>query len=189
MPKSEQPTDESLMVCMANGDEFAAKVFVTRHMSYVLRICQQKLGDRSLAEEAAQDVFIAVWKFADRWEAHQAKVTTWLYRIAINKSIDILRRTKNTVDIDDYHNLASDEPHADKELLYADDKRLLASAIDSLSPQQQKAISLIYFEGVKQSHAAEEMALSLAAFESILRRARQALHTELARQRPLLASI
>lgn len=189
MPISEQPDDETLMVKMANGDSLAAKCFVTRHMSYVLRVCQQKLGSREQAEEAAQEVFVAVWKFASSWQPNQAKVTTWLYRIAVNKSIDVLRRTKETADINDFHNLASDAPHADKELFYADDKRLLASAIESLSPQQQKAIALIYFEDVKQAEAAAEMSISLAAFESILRRARQALHAELAKQRPLLTSI
>ncbi len=181
--------DDELIARIAQGDHDAAQVLVQKHLDFVLRVCQQKLGNREQAEDAAQDVFLAVWRKASSWQPGRAKVTTWLYRIATNKSIDLLRKHRVADALDDFDQLASDEPEADQVLSVADDKRLLAAALTRLSRQQQQAVQLYYFDQVKQDEAAKRMDLSLAAFESVLRRARQALHTELARQRPFLSVI
>lgn len=182
-------TDEDLLAAMALGDEPAAKRFIDRHLTFVLRICQQRLRDRAKAEEVTQEVFLSVWRKAGDWQAGKAKVTTWLYRIAVNKSIDSLRQLRPSEDIDNFHFLSDDSDLADITLSHADDTRLIAEALSRLSVQQRQAVDLFYFQGCNQSHAADEMGITLAAFESILRRARQALHTELARHRSSLTLI
>lgn len=185
----EAETDDDLVLRIAAQDQDAAQILVQKHLDFVLRVCQQKLGDRQQAEDAAQEVFLAVWRKASSWQPGHAKVTTWLYRIAINKSIDTLRKHRAEDDIGDFDQLASDEPEADHVLSVGDDRRLLAAALTKLSPPQRQAVELFYFEQIKQDEAAKRMNLSVAAFESVLRRARQALHTELARQRPFLSVI
>lgn len=187
--KAEHESDDDLIARIAAHDVQAAHKLLKRHLNFVLRVCQQKLGDREQAEDAAQEVFLAVWSKASTWQPGRAKVTTWLYRIAINKSIDSLRKRQNSLDIDDYNHLASDEPDADHILSISDDKRIIATALKSLSQQHREAIQLFYFEHKKQDMAAADMGLTVSAFESVLRRARQALHTELARQRPHLSII
>ncbi len=186
---AEAETDDNLIVRIAAQDQAAAQILVQKHLDFVLRVCQQKLGDRQQAEDAAQEVFLAVWRKASTWQPGRAKVTTWLYRIATNKSIDILRKHRAADDIDDFDQLSGDEPEADHVLSVADDRRLLAAALARLSQPQRRAVELYYFDQIKQDEAAKQMDLSIAAFESVLRRARQALHTELARQRPFLSVI
>lgn len=185
----ESETDDDLIIRIAAQDQDAAQILVQKHLDFVLRVCQQKLGDRQQAEDAAQEVFLAVWRKASSWQPGQAKVTTWLYRIATNKSFDILRKRRAADDIDDFDQLAGDEPEADHVLSIGDDRRLLAAALAKLSLPQRQAVELYYFKQIKQDEAAKQMNLSVAAFESVLRRARQALHTELARQRPFLSVI
>jgi RNA polymerase sigma-70 factor (ECF subfamily) len=186
---AEAETDDNLIVRIAAQDQAAAQILVQKHLDFVLRVCQQKLGDRQQAEDAAQEVFLAVWRKASTWQPGRAKVTTWLYRIATNKSIDILRKHRAADDIDDFDQLSGDEPEADHVLSVADDRRLLAAALARLSQPQRRAVELYYFDQIKQDEAAKQMDLSIAAFESVLRRARQALHTELALQRPFLSVI
>ncbi len=61
--------DNALMLAVATGDQQAGRVFIARHLPYVLKICRAKLRHEAEAEEAAQDVFASVWKNASHWEA------------------------------------------------------------------------------------------------------------------------
>lgn len=181
--------DEQLLARISAGDRVAARLFVERHIAFVRRVCHKTLSNSALADEACQEVFLAVWRHAAKFNPGAAKVTTWLYRIAVNKSIDSRRRLKKAENIDDFHHLSSDHADAEAELAVQDDHRLIAAALKSLAPTQRQAIELVYFSELKQYEAADQMGLTLAAFESVLRRARQALHVELARERPYLSAI
>ena len=175
-------SDDRLLAAIAEGDRTAGAELVKRHLSYVLHICRSKLGNPAEAEEAAQDVFMSVWKHAGSWESGNAKVTTWLYRIASNRCIDILRRRKPTKDIADIAEPADEREDLEHAQSLADRNRLLLNALAVLSDDQRRAIELVYYGEMKQMEAAEKMGISLAALESLLRRARSKLNDEL---RPL----
>ena len=97
-------SDDALIDMIGSADRKAARragaELIKRHLSYIVHICHRRLGNQAEAEEAAQDVFLSVWKNAQNWQSGNAKVTTWLYRIASNRCIDILRRRKPTTDIE-----------------------------------------------------------------------------------------
>jgi RNA polymerase sigma-70 factor, ECF subfamily len=57
----------------------------------IFRFCLRLVGDRGLAEEAVQETFLKAWRARDRWEAELGSVRTWMYSIARNVSIDLLR--------------------------------------------------------------------------------------------------
>ncbi|MBE8220649.1 MAG: sigma-70 family RNA polymerase sigma factor [Alphaproteobacteria bacterium] len=185
---TEQPIekwrDEHLLTAIAShhiqgGNTQAGTIFVRRHLSYVVRVCQSRLQNMAEAEEAAQDVFLSVWKNAHTWQSGNAKVTTWLYRIASNRAIDILRRRRITTDIDAMPDMADDTDIEAAEII-ANQNRLIRTALASLSPDQQNAIELVYYKEMKQGEAAAQMNISLAALESTLRRGRKKLHDYLA---------
>jgi RNA polymerase sigma-70 factor, ECF subfamily len=182
-------TDTQLLQRIAEGNRLAAKTFIDRHLNFVLNVCRKKLQNHAKAEEAAQEVFLTVWRNAGIWEEKQAKVTSWLYRIAFNKSIDIIRREKPTVDIDDIADPIDPSDDAETLLQVSEDQLSLSVALELLNADQRRAIELVYFAELKQAEAAKQMGMSLAALESILRRARKALHTELSLSRPNLTLI
>jgi RNA polymerase sigma-70 factor (ECF subfamily) len=155
----------------------------------VLKICRAKLGNQAEAEEAAQDVFASVWKNAQHWQAGQAKVTTWLYRVTSNRCIDILRRRKPMTPIDDAPPLIDEAVDIERHQQAVDQNRLIRRALGQLSKDQQHAIELVYYREMRQVDAAEMMGITIVALESILRRARQKLHTELASLRSQLEMI
>ena len=178
-----QQPDDALLAAIGGNDRTAAAQagheLVRRHLSYVVHICRQKLDNQAEAEEAAQDVFMSVWKSAANWQSGKAKVTTWLYRIAANRCIDILRRRKPTQDIDTIAEPEDETANIEAAHLIADRNMRLRSALEVLNADQRQAIELVYYGEIKQGEAAAKMGITLAALESLLRRARRKLNDEL----------
>lgn len=176
-------SDDTLLAAIGSGNRqdaaLAGGELVRRHLSYVVYICRQKLGNEAEAEEAAQDVFMSVWKNAGNWQSGNAKVTTWLYRIAANRCIDILRRRKPTTDIDTIAEPADERQNIEAAHLVAARNRQLHAALDALTADQRQAIELVYYGETKQTEAAAQMGITLAAMESLLRRARSKLSEQL----------
>lgn len=178
-----QQPDDALLAAIGGSDRTAAAQagheLVRRHLSYVMHICRQKLDNQAEAEEAAQDVFMSVWKSAANWQSGKAKVTTWLYRIAANRCIDILRRRKPTQDIGTIAEPEDETANIEAAHLIADRNMRLRSALEVLNADQRQAIELVYYGEIKQGEAAAKMGITLAALESLLRRARSKLNDEL----------
>ncbi len=181
--------DDALMYEIGNGNTLAGSAFIARHLSYVLKICRAKLGNEAEAEEAAQDVFASVWKNAGQWQAGQAKITTWLFRVTSNRCIDILRRRKPTTGLDDADEIVDEAIDIERHQQAVEQNRLIRTALGQLSNDQRHAIELVYYREMRQSEAAEMMGIKLAALESLLRRGRQKLHIELAGLRSQLDMI
>ncbi len=85
--------DLELLRATADGDSGAFEELVRRHQDRVIAVCQRLLGDREEARDAAQEVFLKVFRKAGRFRP-DAKVSTWLYRIAVNHCLNQLRRRK-----------------------------------------------------------------------------------------------
>ncbi len=177
------------MAAIAKGNQEAAATFIRRHSGYVLKICMMRLKNQAEAEEAVQDVFLSIWKNADKWQPGNAKVTTWLYRIAANRCIDLLRRRRPSKTLDDIAEPIDEADNSEQIQQLADRKRLIGSAMRALNAAQCRAIELVYYQGMNQREAAETMGLKLAALESVLRRARQQLHNELEKQKTHLTLV
>ena len=176
-------SDDALLNAIGGDNHPSAQAagaeLVARHLGFIVHICRQKLGNQAEAEEAAQDVFLSVWKNAGNWQSGNAKVTTWLYRIAANRCIDILRRRRPTTDIEAIAEPADERENIEAAHLAADRNRQLRAALDALTADQRQAIELVYYGEQKQAEAAAQMGITLAALESLLRRARQKLSATL----------
>ena len=73
-------SDTDLMTAIGAGDAPAGNIFISHHLSYVMSICRHYLKNEAEAEEAAQDVFAAIWRKADQFAQRDTKGTTWLIR-------------------------------------------------------------------------------------------------------------
>jgi RNA polymerase sigma-70 factor, ECF subfamily len=85
------PPDAELIARAAGGDVSAFQALVERHRSMVYRIAYQFAGNHHDAEDIAQEVFIKIYRSLDRFR-HDAQLTSWMYRIAMNACIDHSRR-------------------------------------------------------------------------------------------------
>lgn len=158
------------------GDEIAFATLMRRHLDRVFSICMRRLGNKEEAEEAAQEVFASIWRTAERWQHGDAKFTTWLYRVSLNKSTDILRRRKPVSSIDTIEEPIDETVNTLSDLEKKNDRKVLLEAFNKLSEPQRDALEMVYFAEMGQKQAAEALGVSIAALESSLRRGREKLY-------------
>lgn len=183
-------TDEELIKRLTAGDNEAFRDLVQRYQSLVYKSCYNILRQQEEAEDIAQEVFIEVYESIDQFK-HQSKLSTWLYRIAINKSLNHLRKvkrkslfhsiegffvnSKNTeLDIEDKSTQQS--PHT---IEFKERNAILQSAIDSLPENQRIAFTLNKFDELSYQEITEIMGLSLSSVESLIHRAKISLQKKL----------
>jgi RNA polymerase sigma factor (sigma-70 family) len=166
--------DDSLMARVAARDAEAFRALADRHGSLPHRIGYRMTGDPNEAEDIAQEAFLRLWDKAAQWRPGGSGVPAWLTRVAMNLSLDRLRRRR----------FVSDGPVPERadEAIAADaaiehDQALAAvrACIARLPERQRAAIVLTYYEGLPNRTAAEMLEMNLKAFESLLLRARAAL--------------
>lgn len=145
----------------------------------------RRLGaDEDLAEDLVQEVFISVWRFADRFDARKATVGTWIFTIARNKRIDLLRRDQAAGSEEELSELETDPAPTGAEV--AELSRMsdvLRNAIATLPDEQKKLLSIFYFEEKSHSTIAEELGLPLGTVKSRLRLALAKLRAMLGEDR------
>ncbi len=165
------------------GDRVAAGLLVTRHADRVFAVCYRLLGARDAAEDAAQETFLRLWTNAARWRAGEAKLATWLYRVASNVCLDRLRRRGREAPEDAAPERADDAPLADEQMAAADRRAVVAEAVAKLPDRQRQALVLSHYEELSNGETAEIMEISVEAVESLLARARRNLKQALAGRR------
>lgn len=128
-------------------------------------------ANASHAEEMTHEVFIRVWQKAKTYQADKANVSTWIFTIARNLKIDLLRQ-KRIVEVkledsqSDLH-IAEDDVH--EELVSAYDKIKLTNNFKYLSNEQKNVILKVYYEDKSHQLAAQELGLTLGVIKSRIR--------------------
>ncbi len=171
---SEVPPDATLVIRLLQKDVSAFEQLYDRHSravySLVLRILQQA----GTAEEVVQDVFLQLWRNAERYDASRGPFIPWLLTLARNRALDKLRlkseRQRRREDqTEELPSVATASPEFEKQF---DEKRRAEKVrilMDLLNPQQRKAIELAYFEGLSHSEIAEALKEPLGTVKSWIR--------------------
>jgi RNA polymerase sigma-70 factor (ECF subfamily) len=174
--------DVALMLAFAQGREDAFVQLYSRHRDRIVAFARRMLGDQAQAEEAAQEVFLKLYRTRSSYEA-KSRFSTFLYRIATNHCLNLqarierkLVRRDRAVD-DEAAPRSADQHHALEQTRLRD---ALAAALDKLPDRQRAALLLVHYEGLSYREAAESIDVSEAAIKSLIHRARTALMSELA---------
>src|SRR5216684_7140102 len=93
MIESTQGSDAAAVERTLAGDPDAYRVLVERHSRSIFRVAYRMTGNEQDAEEVVQDAFLRAYRRLDRFES-RANFGTWLYRIAVNCSLDLLRKRR-----------------------------------------------------------------------------------------------
>ncbi len=136
--------------------------------AYLLRLgC-----DRAAAEEIAQDAMVALWRKAHLFDPAKSSLATWLYRIARNRRIDVLRRDRvDFMDPDDFALDIPDESSVDADRLLDSQSRddILRVAMKQLPQEQLSLVQMAFFESLSHSEIAEKTGLPLGTVKSRIR--------------------
>jgi RNA polymerase sigma-70 factor (ECF subfamily) len=178
-------SDEGLLRLYASGDQAAARALMLRHAPRVLSLAKRLLKDGAEAEDVTQEAMLRLWKIAPDWRSGDAKVSTWLYRVASNLCTDRLRK-KRGVGLDQAPEVEDEAPNVEDRMIAADRGRALRAAMDRLPERQKLAVTLRHFEEQSNPEIAEILETSVEAVESLLSRARRALAADLSSKRSAL---
>lgn len=185
--------DESLYEMFRAGSSMALKALIDRHTGMLRRMARNIVGDEHEADDVVQDVFVAIWKRKDAWTPSEAKFSTWIYRVGINKAIDHRRRRKASPEapdvvaraIDARQDIGQDQG---AQLAGLQDQQLSARlrlAVARLPEAQKTALQLFYFEDQDVDQIATTMDASEQAVRSLLKRGRQALREQMRKEKKI----
>jgi len=138
-------SDEELVKRIASADRLAMKVLFSRHQTRVYRFALRLLRDETMAEDVTGDVFMDLWRQADRFEA-RSSVTTWLLTIARNKSYSALRKRRDAALDDEFAESIEDDADDPEIVLQKQDKGLaIRACLNQLSREHREVIDLVYY--------------------------------------------
>ncbi len=161
-----------------NRDAFAALFahFAPRLKGYLLRLG----ASEGQAEEVLQEALLTVWRKAHLFDRKKAAASTWIFTIARNRRIDILRKRKfPEIDAED-PSLVPDAPRApDEEVIGAREGEAVRLALEKLPDEQRELVRLAFYNGWSHSKIAEDTNLPLGTVKSRLRLAFSRLRNEL----------
>ena len=180
--------DEALLVLYANKDPDAARLLAQRLLPRILGYAGRLLADRSEAEDVAQEAMLRLWRVAPDWRQQEAKVSTWLYRVATNLCTDRLRARKRrqTDALDLVAEPEDGAPGVVAGLITADRMAALNAALAGLPDRQREAVVLRHIEGLTNPEIAEILQIGVEAVESLTARGKRTLTAVLAGQRQAL---
>jgi len=179
--------DIILVDSIKNGYEDSFQKLVETHQNMIFRVCYGFVKNTEDADDLTQEVFIQVFKNINSFRGDSG-LSTWMYRIAVNKSINFLRQQKIRKVFSPITGMFSNqEIHSNSQFVKTPEQIItdkqteeaLNTAIDSLPENQRTAFILHKYDEVPQQKIAEIMNLSVSAVESLIFRAKSNLQEKL----------
>ena len=166
-------SEQELIAQAKRGDRAAFGELVHHHREGVINIVYRMCGDVHLAEDAAQEAFIRAWQHLPGYQP-RSPFRNWLYRIATNVALDILRRDRETVDVDAIRLRAPTEgPEGSFDQL--ERAEMVREAVLALPPASRAVLVLREYEALSYREIAETLGIPIGTVMSRLNYARQRL--------------
>lgn len=141
-------SDEAAIAAAQAGNQDAFRVLVERHSRAVFRLAYRMTGNEQDAEDVVQEAFLRAYRQLHRYES-RASFATWVYRIAANYSLDLIRARRNNVESDGIlDHLSESSPGPDRLFASGRMQETVDQALESLSQQERTAFVLRHFEGL-----------------------------------------
>ena len=172
--------DIDIIKSVSAGDKNAFRLLYDLYSERVYNTALSYIKAEEQAEEITQDVFVSIYKNAHQFKGN-SKLSTWIYRITINKSLNQIKKKKR-VDMFNQsieHVDKSDFNHPGVLLENKELAKQLFTVIDNLPDSQKTAFIMSYIEDLPRQEVADIMGLSLKAVESLLQRAKKNLRSNL----------
>jgi len=176
---TESPDDENLLLQIQEGDNNAFATLVKKHSTKYYNLAFRYMLNREAAEDIVQTAFLKLFENPGMWSPKKGvRFTTWFYRIVVNLCLDSKKKFKE-IQLPEIFEISDDRPHQEEETLTLEAQSLLAAEIASLPGRQKSALILCFYEGMSHKEAAEILAISVKAFQSLLMRAKERLKTRM----------
>ncbi|MCB0447749.1 MAG: sigma-70 family RNA polymerase sigma factor [Gelidibacter sp.] len=152
---------------LENGDKKAINLLYENYADSLYGVILKITKNEELAQDALQESFVKIWKNAKTYDSKKAKLFTWLYRIARNTAIDKLRS---------FNNRFEKEVQIDKSNVYIlptsslnQDVMDIRDHVGKLDEKYQIVLNALFFEGMTQQEASDELDIPLGTIKSRLK--------------------
>jgi RNA polymerase sigma-70 factor (ECF subfamily) len=181
--------EEELINKLKEKDEHSFRVIFEENKRKVINTCFRIVNNTEIAEDLTQEVFIKVYQSVANFRG-ESKLSTWIFRIAVSKSLDYLRSQKRkkrfallkSLTGDDKLNKQISAPEnlaPDIQIDSEERMQVLKQALDSLSENQRIAFSLSKYDEMSYQEIANIMDTSVSSIESLIFRAKKNLRKKL----------
>ncbi len=187
-------TDAAVVAQVLAGDKDAFRLLVERHSRSIFRVAFRMTGDQQDSEEIVQETFLRAYRSLDRFEL-RSNLSTWLYRIAVNRTLDLLSskktqmqsQNKDSFQISDHIDpeqehqvqLPATTPGPERLLLSREVKTRIAQALGLLTPAERVAFTMRHMDGQSIEEISKVLKLKTSAAKNAVFRAVQKLRHEL----------
>jgi RNA polymerase sigma-70 factor (ECF subfamily) len=184
--RADELTDEECMTRLGGPEvEAALSALYDRYARTVYGVGLKILGNRSLAEDLVQEVFLKVWRSADTFDSSRGSFSTWLYRVTRSCALDLYRkrasRVRQVPDGAPHIAAAKDSSAGPQEIV--DESWLswrVSRALEALDAPHREVIELAYFGGLSQREVSERTGVPLGTVKTRTASAFRRLRRELA---------
>ncbi len=172
--------EKELIARLQARDEAAFEELIRQYEKKVYSLCARMCGNAEDAEEATQDAFLALWRGIYRFR-QESSLSTWIYRLASNACIDLMRRKKKgagSVSLDDeelFVDAVDPAPQPHEEAERRETQRLLQEGLLSLPAEYRSILLLREIEGLSYSEISAALDLELGTVKSRISRGRTLL--------------
>jgi RNA polymerase sigma factor (sigma-70 family) len=161
------PIENEIVSLLKNGDKKAINLLYEYYADAIYGVILKIITDEEIAQDVLQESFVKIWKNSKKYDPSKAKLFTWLYRIAYNTAIDKVRSLKNKntnevqIETSSVYRITSNELNQD----VLDIQKHLSS----LDEKYQIVLNALFFEGMTQQEASDELDIPLGTIKSRLK--------------------
>lgn len=171
---SDQTDIEHLIARVALQDRAAFAEIYSRTSAKLFGVVLRVLDNRAEAEDAVQDVYVKIWRNAERYSQNGFSPMTWLITIARNTAIDAKRRKTRGKMVADggevLDRMADPTPGPEAQSIAASDRETLGACLDELEQAKSEAVTRAYLHGDSYADLAEHFDVPLNTMRTWLRR-------------------
>lgn len=169
--QSQQNAENSILKRIASNDKTAVEECLSKYGNLVWSIALNFLHSRTEAEDAVQDIFIDIWKYAGRFDAEKSGESHFISLIARRRLIDRLRKSNRQPKTFFFDEISQDfHADSDKKLQNYIEAKEAVQQLNLLKPQQRQVIQMAFYGGMSQTEIAETIGLPLGTVKSLIRR-------------------
>ncbi len=172
------PSDETLLVGVAERDIGAFRALYERHAGWLALRVARRCNDRDLVAEAVQDTFVAVWQ-KPRGFRGDGDIAAWLWGIAIRRLVSRLRQR---TDVAAVFESTGTTPAAEDQVLLSVEYGDIGAALARLSPEMRAVIQAVVLDGLSAREAAQLLHVPVSSVKTRLYRAKAHLRATLAEE-------
>ena len=159
--------EQDIIALLKNGDKKAISLLYEHYSGALLGVVKKVISDNDIAQDVLQESFIKVWKKGKTYDPSKAKLFTWLYRIFYNSAIDKVRSLNNKnnkevqIENSNVYKLTTNSLNQDT--------LDIQKHLSSLELKYQVVLNALFFEGMTQQEASEELNIPLGTIKSRLK--------------------